>query len=257
MIKFLRWLFSPRYRLFKFAFALSILFMLFWLIFQALGLFRDFRDPRSQNFWQWSQSNAAERNELLSVQRDTCPGAPFILPADGFIGLLYADPRGPYSQAQPHQGIDIFSNSEPGITPVYAAYDGYITRESEWRSTLIMRVPQDPFDTGRQIWLYYTHMADQAGNDFIIDAFPPGTQDKFVEQGTLLGYTGDYNGDALRTVWVHLHFSVVLDDGSGHYLNELEITNTLDPSPYLGMNVNYDCEPTSTGCTADPSCSNS
>ncbi len=254
MINFLRWLFSPRYRLLKFVLSASILLMLTWLILQTLGLIRDLNDQRTQSFWQWSQSNPNDRSALVTVQRDACPGAPFILPADGFIGLLYGDPRGPYSQGQPHQGIDIFSNSEPGTTPVYAASDGFVTRELDWRSSLILRVPQDPFDPTRQLWLYYTHMADQEGNDFIVESFPPGTQEMFVEQGTLLGYTGDFNGDSLRTIWVHLHFSIVMDDGNGRYRNELDFANTLDPSPYLGLNVNYNCESPSTGCTADPLC---
>jgi hypothetical protein len=30
----------------------------------------------------------------------------------------------------------------------------------------------------------------------------------------------------------------VLDDGAGNFRNELEIANTLDPSPYLGVEVN-------------------
>src|SRR5690606_41026605 len=50
----------------------------------------------------------------------------------------------------------------------------------------------------------------------------------------------DYNGNSPRTVWTHLHFSIVRDDGSGHYTNELEFANTLDPSPYLGMEVHYE-----------------
>ena len=257
MFKFLSRLAGPLYRWLKFALIGGILIILVLLIYQLLSLFRDFRDPRSQTYWQWSNGNENERNELITVQRDACPGAPFILPADGFIGLLYADPRGPYSQAKPHQGIDIFSNNEPGITPVYAAYNGYITRESEWRSSLILRVPQDPLMPERQIWLYYTHMANQDGDDFIIDAIPPGTTEMYVEQGTLLGYTGDYNGDSLRTIWVHLHFSVVLDDGNGRYLNELDIANTLDPSLYLGMMVNYNCESNAAGCTPDPVCTDS
>jgi hypothetical protein len=37
---------------------------------------------------------------------------------------------------------------------------------------------------------------------------------------------------------VHLHFSIVKDDGNDGYLNELEIGNTLDPSPYLGLSLN-------------------
>ncbi|MFN2248397.1 MAG: hypothetical protein ACK2U0_05150, partial [Candidatus Promineifilaceae bacterium] len=104
------------------------------------------------------------------------------------------------------------------------------------------------------IWLYYTHMADEAGNDYIEPAFTPGTHEKFVSQGTLLGYTGNYNGNSLRDVWVHLHFSIVKDDGNGRYTNELDIANTLDPSPYLGMNLNYACTTVATGCTANPTC---
>jgi hypothetical protein len=37
---------------------------------------------------------------------------------------------------------------------------------------------------------------------------------------------------------VHLHFSIVLDDGQGSFRNELEFDNTLDPSPYLGLPLN-------------------
>jgi hypothetical protein len=37
---------------------------------------------------------------------------------------------------------------------------------------------------------------------------------------------------------MHLHFSIVLDDGQGNFRNELQIDNTLDPSPYLGLAVN-------------------
>jgi hypothetical protein len=97
-------------------------------------------------------------------------------------------------------------------------------------------------------------MADRQGNDFIEPAFAPGTRELFVEQGTLLGYTGNYNGDSARGVWVHLHFSVVQDDGNGRYLNELDINNTLDPSPYLGLSVNYNCTQTVTTCADKPTC---
>lgn len=216
-----------------------------WLA--ALFLWR----TRGGGLGVWAGGDPATRAALITTQRDACPGAPFVLPADGYIGLIYADPNGPYSAAAPHQGIDIFSNTEPGVTPVYAAYDGYVTREPQWVSTLIQRVPEDPLQPQRQIWLYYTHMADEQGNDFIIDAFPPGTSEFWVEQGTLLGYTGDYNGGALRDVWVHLHFSIVQDDGRGHYTNELEFGNTLDPSPYLGLGVNYAAPDDS--CSPQPS----
>lgn len=248
------WLKAPPYRKLKLFLSTLGLALGVYLAYQAVGYVRLLSDPRSQTFLQWAQGDDAARAELITVQREACPGAPFILPADGFIGLLYADPRGPYSPANPHQGIDIFSDTEPGQTAVYAAYDGYITREDSWRSSLILRVPDDPLQPGRTLWLYYTHMADREGNDFIEEAFAPGTRELFVEQGTLLGYTGDYNGNSPRTIWTHLHFSIVLDDGLGNYLNELEFSNTLDPSPYLGMALNYDCAEGRAVCTATPAC---
>jgi murein DD-endopeptidase MepM/ murein hydrolase activator NlpD len=235
--------------------ALPLFIIIFFIVVLGIALINSWRDPRNRLFQQWQQVNIADRAGLITVQHKPCPGAPFILPADGFIGLLYGDPRGPYSNQAPHQGIDIFSDTEPGLTPVYAAYDGYVQREKEWRSTLIMRVPQDPLQPDRQIWLYYTHMADRAGNDFIVASFPPGTAEFFVEQGTLLGYTGDYNGNSPRTVWVHLHFSIVQDDGNGRYTNELDIRNTIDPSPYLGMNVKYACVSDGVAtCSDTPTC---
>jgi hypothetical protein len=56
----------------------------------------------------------------------------------------------------------------------------------------------------------------------------------------LLGYQGNYSGDTTNPTGMHLHFSIVLDDGRGRFLNELDIGNTLDPSPYLGIEVNAD-----------------
>ncbi len=246
--QFINWFRNPHYRYLKLGIFSFLSVITLYLVFQGINFIHRLNDPHSQPFIQWATGNDLDREELITVQREACPGAPFILPADGFIGLLYEDPRGPYSARNPHQGIDIFSDTEPGITPVYAAYDGYVTREEGWRSSLIMRVPDDPLQPGRQIWLYYTHMADRQGIDFIEDVFAPGTREVFVEQGTLLGYTGDYNGNSARSVWVHLHFSVVLDDGNGRYTNELEFNNTLDPSPYLGMAVNYENTPATTGC---------
>jgi hypothetical protein len=125
-----------------------------------------------------------------------------------------------------------------GLTPVIAAYPGYLTRLPDWKSSVIVRVPEDPLKPGRQIWLYYTHMADPAGNSFISPDFPPGMYENYVEAGTQLGYQGDYSGDPNNPVGVHLHFSIVLDDGQGNFRNELEIRNTLDPSPYLGLPLN-------------------
>ncbi|GAP09183.1 membrane protein related to metalloendopeptidases [Bellilinea caldifistulae] len=169
-----------------------------------------------------------------------CEGAPFAFPTDGYIGFLWDDSFRPGHR---HTGLDIFGGTPPGQTPVYAAYDGYLTRLSDWKSTVIIRIPQDPLQPGRQIWTYYTHLADEQGNSQIAPQFPPGTSEVFVEQGTLLGFQGNFSGTPGAPVGVHLHFSIVKDDGQGHFLNELEIGNTFDPSPYFNLRLNANDNP--------------
>ena len=71
-------------------------------------------------------------------------------------------------------------------------------------------------------------------------AFPPGTYDQFIKAGTLLGYQGNYSADPDNPTGIHLHFSIVEDDGKGNYKNELEFNNTIDPSLYFGMELNAD-----------------
>jgi hypothetical protein len=48
------------------------------------------------------------------------------------------------------------------------------------------------------------------------------------------------SGEPGNPVGVHLHFSIVRDDGKGSFRNELDSHNTLDPSPYLGLPLNAD-----------------
>ncbi len=183
---------------------------------------------------RWIRGTQKDRG-LAIAALERCPDAPFLLPTSGLAGYLWDDSFRPGHR---HQGIDIFAGTEPGITPVYAAADGFLTRQADWKSSIILRIPSDPVMPGRQIWLYYTHMADKEGVSFIDPGFPPGSFEIPVKAGQLLGYQGNYSGNPANPVGVHLHFSVVRDDGSGHYLNELEIQNTLDPSPYLGMDLN-------------------
>jgi len=106
-------------------------------------------------------------------------------------------------------------------------------------------IPSDPLQPERQIWMYYTHLADAEGNSLIDDAFPPGTDDVFVTAGALLGFQGNYSGTPGSPTGVHLHFSIVKDDGVGMFLNELEIGNTLDPSLYFGLALNAHENPSS------------
>ena len=185
------------------------------------------RDPQGHPEWQ-----------IQAGQR--CGNAPFILPTNGMIGYLWDDSFRPGHR---HQGIDIFGGAQAGQTLVVAASDGYLTRPGDWKSSVIIRIPKDPLHPGQQIWTYYTHMADVQGNSFIAKEFPAGTQEVFVRAGTPLGHQGNYSGDPLSPTGVHLHFSIVLDDGKGKFLNELQIENTLDPSPYLGLPLNGKTSP--------------
>jgi len=189
--------------------------------------FSFFRDPSS-------------RPELMMTAGTRCGDAPFIFPTDGLIGFIWDDSFRPGHR---HQGIDIFSGTDVGVTPVIAAYPGYLTRKSDWISTVIIRVPDDPLQAGRQVWVYYTHMADPQGNSFISSEFPAGTEEVYVEAGTFLGYQGNYSGDANNPVGVHLHISIVQDDVFGNFKNELEIKNTYDPTPYFGLPLNANVNP--------------
>jgi hypothetical protein len=189
-------------------------------------------------------SDPASRPPLITNLTQPCTGASFRLPSAGFVGFLYGDPTAPNTPLNRHTGIDIFGNGDPGTVPVYAAYDGYLTRLPDWISSVIIRIPQDPLDPSRQIWTYYTHMANLSGQiSYISSEFPPGTHEKFVQQGTLLGYQGLYAGVGAAPILMHVHFSVVLSDSNGSFRNETHIENTLDPSPYLGLNVNASAHP--------------
>ena len=176
-------------------------------------------DPAAHTAWQLQ---AGER----------CGEAPFIFPTTGYLGFGYGDS---WQLGRQHTGYDIFGPPGVGQTPVIAAYPGYLTRRADWKSTVIIRLPDDPLQPGRQIWTYYTHMADAAGRSLVDAAFPPGTTERWVAAGTELGRQGDYSGDPGNPVGLHLHFSIVRADGQGGFLNELKIENTLDPSPYFGL----------------------
>jgi len=180
------------------------------------------RNPRAHQAWVTE-----------ALQR--CGDAPFLMPTSGYIGYLWDDS---FRVGHRHQGIDVFGGGEAGDTPVYAAFDGYLSREQDWKSSVIIRVPSDPLNPGEQIWLYYTHMAYDSGETLISGDFPAGSREVFVKSGTLLGYQGNYSGSPGNPTGVHLHFSIVKDNGTGKFLNELDIENTLDPSPYLGMLLN-------------------
>lgn len=214
------------------------------LVVLVLDVFPGFHTSiimRSQRLRTYLKDPASHKDWAITANTN-CGTAPFILPTDGMIGYLWDDS---FYLRHRHTGIDIFGPTELGETPVYAVYDGYLSRMADWKSTVILRVPSDPLNPENQIWLYYTHMADAAGNSFIIDEFPTDTIDYFVKKGTLLGYQGNYSGDLSNPVGMHLHFSIVKSDLNGSFMNETKIENTLDPTPYFGIslrNENVDSE---------------
>lgn len=187
---------------------------------------------RSRRVITWINDPGSHPDWLIESKTRCYDTTPFQFPTEGYIGFLWDDSFRPGHR---HQGLDIFSKEGSGDTPVYAAYSGYLSRLPDWKSTLIIRIPDDPLSHGRQIWTYYTHMADVGGNSYIVDDFPPGTSEMYIEEGTLLGYMGNYSGTPGNPTGIHLHFSIVRDDGEGHFLNELKIQNTLDPSPYFDL----------------------
>jgi hypothetical protein len=189
---------------------------------------------RNTMVWEYLGDPVAHA-DWVTRANSRCAGAPLAFPTDGYVGYYYGDAFRPL---QKHQGIDVFGDQPVGKTPVYAAADGFLTRRTDWKSAVIIRIPDDPLASGREIWLYYAHMADPQGNSFIDAEFPPGTVEKPVKTGQRLGYQGNYSGDAANPTGVHLHFSIVLGDGKGGFRNETDIANTLDPSPYFGMELN-------------------
>jgi hypothetical protein len=185
---------------------------------------------RAVRVFAWLRSPESDDGRVMRVG-DRCGDAPFIYPTTGIAGFLWGDS---FRLGHRHQGIDIFGGTGVNVTPVVAAYPGLLTRLPEWKSTVIVRVPRDPLQLARQIWVYYTHMADAAGNSFISEEFPAGTFEKPIDAGVYLGRQGDYSGDPNNPVGVHLHISIVRDE-AGKFMNELEIENTFDPSPYFGL----------------------
>ncbi|MCB0184296.1 MAG: M23 family metallopeptidase, partial [Caldilineaceae bacterium] len=159
---------------------------------------------------------------------------------NGYIGFGWDDSFRPGHR---HSGLDIFGpDGENNVTPIIAAYDGYLTREADWKSTVIIRHPDFPavpaasLAEGEQIWTYYTHMASRDGTEsYVASEFPPGTRERFVEAGTLLGRQGNWGGSPWQLTGRHLHFSVVKSTAAGSYHDEREITNTYNPMFLLGL----------------------
>jgi murein DD-endopeptidase MepM/ murein hydrolase activator NlpD len=126
----------------------------------------------------------------------------FVFPVGGPTRI--GGPFGAYRAQGAHQGNDLFADFG---TPVVAVADG-----------VVKNVGSLPI-SGNRLWVYadggdqffYAHLASFA---------PAAVDDRHVEAGTILGYTGN-TGDAEPTP-PHLHFEIHPDGG-----------DAVDPNPFL------------------------
>ena len=153
-----------------------------------------------------------------------------LFPTDGYVGFV-----GRLSARDTIPGDDVLAvaaGESPVVAPMMVPDPPGGLNERHHPRAIRSASP------GEQIWLYYTHMADVKGQSYISEQFPPGSMEIFTKAGTLLGSQGNYSGDPNNPTGIHLHFSIVKDDGTGKFENELERKNTYDPSPYLGLYLN-------------------
>ena len=142
-----------------------------------------------------------------------CPGAAMVIPTTGTVGWSYRWPTGSLGL---HTGIDVFGARGD---PVYAAEAGSVLSSDDRR----VRIRHAALGVDS----YYTHL----------DRVHVRSGQR-VARGQLIGEKGDKGADGL----VHLHFSLTrVPAGAADWLwlDEREIGNTVDPSPYLGANLNY------------------
>lgn len=226
-----------RKRLLTAVITLSILFI---LALSTLYVFRRrLLGPRINRLGAWF-ADPASHSDWIVEGGTRCGNAPMLIPSTGFIGVGWRDGYWPIYQ---HSGFDIFSPAGvDNVTPNVAAYDGYLTREDSWLSTVIIRHPDfpafagSPLEPGEQIWTYYTHMASTDGIvSYINEEFPRGTREKFVKAGTVLGYQGTWSGNPDNATGLHLHFSITPSNPDGSYTNETDASITYYPGVFLGL----------------------
>ncbi|GEM_PF-2538578 len=159
-----------------------------------------------------------------------CPDADMYIPTEGTLevpwGCWHNTSQRPCQSYypgginHPHQGIDIFGSSSPGVTPVYATFNGIAHREGSAAVYIVFDVPHN----GQSA--YMAHMKNQAtGEDY--RAVSDGQR---VSAGsTLIGKQGNYGGD--KAVVPHLHISYVKNNRGWE-----DWSQSLDPTQFLQAN---------------------
>ncbi|MDO8754717.1 MAG: hypothetical protein Q7J80_12540, partial [Anaerolineales bacterium] len=131
----------------------KLIFLAIPVAIAAAGIYLYFNlgrgSARTAQVFNWFRDPSL-RPELMMTAGTKCGEASFIFPTNGLIGFIWDDSFRPGHR---HAGVDIFSGTEVGVTPVIAAYPGYLTRQADCISTLIIRVPEEPLQPAPQIWV--------------------------------------------------------------------------------------------------------
>jgi murein DD-endopeptidase MepM/ murein hydrolase activator NlpD len=175
--------------------------------------------------------------------------APFGIPTSGFSGFLWDEPL---PGGGVHAGVDIcFQNDCRGTAEgneVRAAFGGTLfaiyndqvhipTSGNPVPAIVVMEhdnlhIPGEP----ATVFTWYLHMAEEGtSTTYVNDHLEVG---QYYPAGTLLGHMGnrrikDIHGLPIGDAVTHLHFQVQRKG------TDLFFDNSLDPSHFIGLNVNF------------------
>jgi len=161
---------------------------------------------------------------------DSCPNAKWRLPTNASLGVQWDDTV-----------MQFFGRGNDGTVPVYAVADGFLTRLPEWED-LVAVLHENPENPKEKVWAFYGGMASATGDSFVLEEFPKGAKAIPVKSGQLLGYQGKWSGNPQWPNW--LSTFLVLEIGTGHETRppDYQATKILDPTPFMGLNIDYENE---------------
>jgi hypothetical protein len=132
-----------------------------------------------------------------------------------------------------HQGTNVYSPTWGTVQKVYwltgtTTTDYWVNGSSKKYGILI-------YNPAYGRYLYFWHMANNTNTtSYMMSAITPGLN---VYEGTQLGWQGDATG--VYDTCVHLHFTVSTSGSGDWSWPSGGSCNCVDPSPYIGVNVNY------------------
>ncbi len=127
----------------------------------------------------------------------SCPDAPFRLPTQANMGMLWKDSQ-----------VLMLGDGRTGEIPVHAVADGLLYQFPEWDSAVAIQ-HQDPRNPERHIWSFYGDMAPafDSANPYI-EPHWINANGLPIKQGELIGYQGRWLDPSQQT-WVHLRFTLL------------------------------------------------